>query len=152
MKNLILEKHFSNIRDQLKLVLNTEKIYDSTNPFQLLLYDNVLLIWNNGRVITNEDFTYRLELALADTYKTLSLRIDSLLQNSKTLAFSYFKEKLDIKEWPDDLYADTVEILNEKYANKLMQIDFIYIPYQMTEMLNECLHNISSRKLHEVTA
>ncbi|WP_338991902.1 hypothetical protein [Spiroplasma endosymbiont of Seladonia tumulorum] len=151
MKNPILEKHFSNIRDQLKLVLNTEKIHDSTNPIQLL-YDNVLLIRNNGRVITDEDFTYRLELALADTYKTLSLRIDSLLQNAKTLAFSYFKEKLDIKEWRDDLYADAVEILNEKYTDKLMQIDFIYIPYQMTEMLNEGLRNISSRKLHEVTA
>ncbi|ALA97098.1 hypothetical protein SKUN_00175 [Spiroplasma kunkelii CR2-3x] len=63
-----------------------------------------------------------------------------------------FKEKLYIKKWRDDLYADAVEILNEKYADKLMQIDFIYIPYQMTEMLNECLHNISSLKLHEVTA
>ncbi|WP_241568620.1 hypothetical protein [Spiroplasma endosymbiont of Megaselia nigra] len=89
---------------------------------------------------------------MADTYKTLSLRIDSLLQNAKTLSFSYFKEKLDIKEWRDDLYADAVEILNEKYADKLMQIDFIYIPYQMTKMLNEGLLNISSRKLHEVTA
>ncbi|KAI92030.1 hypothetical protein [Spiroplasma melliferum] len=64
----------------------------------------------------------------------------------------YFKEKLDIKEWHDNLYADAVQILKEKYADKLMQIDFIYIPYQMTEMLNEGLRNISSRKLHEVTA
>ncbi len=151
MKNPILEKHFINISDQLKLVLNTEKIHDSTNPIQLL-YDNILLIRNNGRVITDEDFTYRLELSLADTYKTLSLRIDSLLQNAKTLSFSYFKEKLDIKKWRDDLYADAVEILNEKYANKLMQMDFIYITYQITEMLNEGLRNISSRKLHEVTA
>ncbi|WFG98629.1 hypothetical protein M1770_01250 [Spiroplasma citri] len=125
MKNPILEKHFSNIRDQLKLVLNTEKIHDST-PIQLL-YDNVLLIRNNGRVITDEDFTYRLELVLADTYKTLSLLIDSLLQNAKTLAFSYFKEKLDIKEWHDNLYADAVQILKEKYADKLMQIDFILL-------------------------
>ncbi|WP_238336025.1 hypothetical protein [Spiroplasma citri] len=125
IKNPILEKHFSNIRDQLKLVLNTEKINDST-PIQLL-YDNVLLIRNNGRVITDEDFTYRLELVLADTYKTLSLLIDSLLQNAKTLAFSYFKEKLDIKEWHDNLYADAVQILKEKYADKLMQIDFILL-------------------------
>ncbi|APE74165.1 hypothetical protein [Spiroplasma citri] len=125
IKNPILEKHFSNIRDQLKLVLNTEKINDST-PIQLL-YDNVLLIRNNGRVITDEDFTYRLELVLADTYKTLSLLIDSLLQNAKTLAFSYFKEKLDIKEWHDNLYADAVQILKEKYSDKLMQIDFILL-------------------------
>ncbi|ALA97081.1 hypothetical protein SKUN_00158 [Spiroplasma kunkelii CR2-3x] len=75
MKNPILEKHFSNICDQLKLFLNTEKINDSTNPIQLL-YDNVILIHNNGCVITDEYFTYRLELALADTYKTLLLRID----------------------------------------------------------------------------
>ncbi|MFU0252554.1 hypothetical protein [Spiroplasma sp. Moj] len=123
MKNPILENHFSNIRDQLKLVLlNTEKIHDSTNPIQLL-YDNVLLIRNNGRVITDEDFTYRLELALADTYKTLSLRIDSLLQNAKTLAFSYFKEKLDIKKWRDDLYADAVEILD--FLHNLVILKFL---------------------------
>ncbi|WP_241969933.1 hypothetical protein [Spiroplasma poulsonii] len=59
MKNPILEKHFHNIRDQLKLVLSIEKIRNSTNPIQLL-YDNVLWIRNSGRVITEDDFTYRL--------------------------------------------------------------------------------------------
>ncbi|WP_374696182.1 hypothetical protein [Spiroplasma endosymbiont of Polydrusus formosus] len=49
-----------------------------------------------------------LELVLADTYKNLSLRIYTLLQNAKILDFSYFKEKLDIKEYRDDLYTDFV--------------------------------------------
>ncbi|WP_424526763.1 hypothetical protein [Spiroplasma endosymbiont of Glossina fuscipes fuscipes] len=150
MKNPILEKHFHNIRDQLKLVLSIEKIHDSTNPIQLL-YDNVLWIRNSGRVITEDDFTYRLELALADTYKTLSLRIDSLLLNAKTLSYSYFKEKLDIKVYHNKLYKEAVKILKASYSDRIDDIDFIYIAYQMTEMLGEGLRSISSRKLSEVT-
>ncbi|WP_425380214.1 hypothetical protein [Spiroplasma endosymbiont of Stenodema calcarata] len=150
MKNPILEKHFHNIRDQLKLVLNVEKIHDSTNPIQLL-YDNVILIRNNGRVITENDFLYRLELALADTYKTLSLRIDSLLLNAKTLSYSYFKEKLDAKMYHDKLYKEAIKILKTNYGERISDIDFIYIAYQMTELLADGLRSISSRKLSEVT-
>ncbi|WP_338965187.1 hypothetical protein [Spiroplasma endosymbiont of Sarcophaga carnaria] len=150
MKNPILEKHFHNIRDKLKLVLSIEKIRDSTNPIQLL-YDNVLWIRNSGRVITEDDFTYRLELALADTYKTLLLRIDSLLLNAKTLSFSYFKEKLDVKVYNNKLYKQATNILKENYDNRIDDIDFIYIAYQMTELLGEGLRSISSRKLSEVT-
>lgn len=150
MKNPILEKHFHNIRDQLKLVLSIEKIRDSTNPIQLL-YDNVLWIRNSGRVITEDYFTYRLELALADTYKTLSLRIDSLLLNAKTLSYSYFKEKLDIKVYHNKLYKEAIKILKANYSDRIDDIDFIYIAYQMTKMLGEGLRSISSRKLSEVT-
>ncbi|WP_338954990.1 hypothetical protein [Spiroplasma endosymbiont of Polydrusus cervinus] len=64
MKNIILEKHFSNICDQLRLVLNTEKIHDSTNPIQLL-YDNVILIHNNGRVI---DYWWRFHISVGISF------------------------------------------------------------------------------------
>lgn len=150
MKNSIIEKKFIDICNQLQLILSIEKIHDSTNPIKLL-YNNIILIKNNNLIITDEDFTYRLELILSDTNKTLLLRIDSLLKNIKTLSFNYFKEEIDIKEYKNNLYINANKILEEKYFKKLIKIDFIYIYYKMTEMLNKNLRNIFSRKLNKIT-
>ncbi|WP_241969932.1 hypothetical protein [Spiroplasma poulsonii] len=71
--------------------------------------------------------------------------------NAKTLSFSYFKEKLDVKVYNNKLYKQATKILKENYDNRIDDIDFIYIAYQMTELLGEGLRSIFSRKLSEVT-
>ncbi|AGM24729.1 hypothetical protein [Spiroplasma chrysopicola] len=145
-----IKQMYEDIKSQLKLIIDNEKITDSTNPI-MIVYEHLQNLRYSGRVVDVTDFTNKLNIILADSYKTLSLRISGLLTSIRELAYSYFKEKVDTKSYYVILEEESKKFLKDTYGNKLKDIDFIFILYHMTILLQKALMSISSRKLSEVT-
>ncbi|AGM25760.1 hypothetical protein SSYRP_v1c01640 [Spiroplasma syrphidicola EA-1] len=145
-----IKQMYEDIKNQLKLIIDNEKITDSTNPI-MIVYEHLQNLRYSGRVVDITDFTNKLNIILADSYKTLSLRISGLLTSIRELAYSYFKEKVDTKSYYVILEKESKKFLKDTYGNKLKDIDFIFILYHMTNLLQKALMSISLRKLSDVT-
>ncbi|WP_368486778.1 hypothetical protein [Spiroplasma sp. DGKH1] len=149
MKTMSIDLHYNKIKNQLETVVQTEKIIDSTNPIYMLLTD--LKIIRNSPVVLSEDgFLERLNLLLADMYKILVLRCETLWAEYREEYYHHFRKNLNLKQEKEKFLIAAERQLAENYGDRLADIDFIYIQYLIYKLLTNEIQEISRRKIQAI--
>ncbi|WP_381414799.1 hypothetical protein NPX79_02125 [Spiroplasma endosymbiont of Anurida maritima] len=147
IKDELIKEHYLRIQKQLALIIHQEKIILTTDPI-LILYNQLINLKHNNRIIDVNEFLKELNLIIGDLYKTINLKIDSLLYEIRLDNHRFRKINTVIQDLKAELHEQAIAIARERYGDQIADIDFFYEVYLLGILTQNYLADIRKNAVY----